>query len=267
MRPGLQAIKDRYGFLFWLRWIFLFAGSFVASALVWTRLFKWIFTAVDGPELTLTWVIAVFGSWFLLVIPFMRKKEQIWKRLNDDQEKAVDAWLFCMGLFLAVLVVTALAWAWIFRAAIADDGMNGGWAKAVFATWLVALLPFLVLMYKQADSLFKTAEARQTPRAPRFRSLYVEREKRLLPAGLEARLKGVRPTLANGHLVTLTLKTGEKVPHVFLANGREIMGLYDRAALDFAPQDVVDLQKTPEREILPFEEEKWLRLDQAPSSD
>ena len=95
MRPGMQAIKDRYGFLFWLRWIFLFAGSFVASALLWTQLFKSLFGAVAGPELTFTWVIAVFGSWFLLIIPFMRKKEQIWKRLNDDQEHAVDAWLFC----------------------------------------------------------------------------------------------------------------------------------------------------------------------------
>jgi hypothetical protein len=238
----------------------LFAGSFIGSCLLWTQAFKWAFGAVEGAELTLTWVIATFGSWFLLVIPFMRKKEQIWKRLNDDQERAVDIWLLTMGLFIAALVAAALLWSWVFRGAIGDPGFNGGWAKAVFGSWLVVLLPFLVFMYKQADNLFTTAQARQGE--PRFRTAFVERERRLLPPSLAGRLKGVKPTLPNGHLVAITLKSGERIPAVFVAQGEEILGIYDRPSFDFSAQDIVDLELSSEKDLaLSFQEEKWLRLD------
>ena len=99
----MRALKDRYGFLFWLRWIVSFAGSFVVSAAAWTFALQYAFGPIRGAELLITWTVAVFGSWFILVIPFMRKKERIWKRLNTDQESAVDAWLIgsvgsCSGL-------------------------------------------------------------------------------------------------------------------------------------------------------------------------
>ncbi len=255
-----RAFRDRYGFLFWLRWILWFAGSFILAALLWTVLMRRLFGVIEGPELTMTWVVSVFGSWFILVIPFMRKKEQIWKRLNEDQEKAVDAWLFGVSVFIGLLVVSLFAWSWIFRERIHQSGYDLLWVKSVFVSWLVILLPFLILMYRKADFIFKTAVERQTY-SPKFRTVSVERSKRLLPVSIVQKLKGIPPVLKGGQVVTLVLKNGRKVPHVFVLDYQEILGLYDQKEYDFNPIDISDFETIPLETLPPYEESKWLRLD------
>lgn len=258
-------MKDRYGFFFWLKWILWFAGSFIAAALFWTTVMQIAFGRIEGKELTITWSVAVFGSWFLLVIPFMRKKERIWKRLNDDQEKAVDAWLRGMGLFTGLLIASAFFWTWVLIGSGGHegrpyDGLDLGWMKAVFATWLVILFPFLILMYRQADRIFKTAVVRQTY-IPKFKSVYIEPSKRFLPQKMAEKIKTFTPTLSSGHVVTAVLKSGERVPHVFVLNANEILGVYDKMELGFEARDVVDVQKMDPGDLPPYEEAKWLRLD------
>ena len=193
------ALKDRYGFFFWLKWILWFAGSFIIAVIFWTTVMQIAFGRIEGKELTITWSVAVFGSWFLLVIPFMRKKEQIWKRLNDDQEKAVDAWLLGMGLFIGLLIASAFFWSFWLRGNL--------WLKYVFATWLVILFPLLILMYRQADRIFKTAVVRQTY-VPQFKSVTIEPSKRLLPQKMAEKIRTFAPTLSSGHVVTAVLKSG-----------------------------------------------------------
>ena len=244
--------KDRYGFLFWLKWIVWFAASFIAAALFWTTVMQIAFGRVEGKELTITWSVAVFGSWFLLVIPFMRKKERIWKRLNDDQEKAVDAWFWGMGLFIGLLIASAFFWSFWLKGSL--------WFKYVFATWLVILFPFLILMYRQADRIFKTAAARQTY-VPRFRSIFIEPSKRLLPQAVAEKIKTFAPTLSSGHVVTAVLKSGQRVSHVFVLNFNEILGVYDKIDFDFDARDVVDTEKIDPGQLPAYEEAKWLRLD------
>jgi hypothetical protein len=256
----MRAVRDRYGFVFWLRWILLFCGSLIAAAAGWTWAFKAVFGVIRGPELTLTWIVAVFGSWLLLVIPFMRKKEQIWKRLNEDQERAVDAWFAGMGLFIATLAATAVGWSVVFRARLAADGMDGAWAKAVFGTWLAALFPFLIAMYRQADRIFTRAVARQTY-SPTYRKAWVDRGRRILAPQLAEKLKKTPATLPNGHVVTAVLRDGRRIPHVFVMRANEILGVYDRHELDFAGSDVIDVEPTPANELPPYEEPRWLRLD------
>ncbi|MGH7198736.1 MAG: hypothetical protein ACREH5_08375 [Candidatus Omnitrophota bacterium] len=257
----MRALKDRYGFLFWLRWILWFAGSFVVAAAAWTAGMKWAFGPIEGAELTMTWCVAVFGSWFLLVIPFMRKKEQIWKRMNDDQEKAVDAWLFGMGSFIGLLIASCLIWSVILRGEIRSAaGFELRWLKGVFVSWLIILFPFLIFMYRQADRIFKTAVLRQTY-APRFKSVAVDRAKRLLPDEVSLKLRAVAPTLRQGHVVTAHLKDGRRVPDVFILNNREILGIYDRPELDFEGGEVLDIEVMSLDKLPAYEEAKWLRLD------
>src|SRR3989338_2775624 len=255
-----RAFRDRYGFLFWLKWILWFAGSFILAAVVWTVLMHQFFGVIEGPELTMTWVVSVFGSWFILVIPFMRKKEQIWKRLNEDQEKAVDAWLFGMGIFIGLLVVSLFVWSWLLKERINQGGYDTLWVKSVFVSWLVILLPFLILMYRKADLIFKTAVERQTY-SPKFRTVSVERSKRPLPASFAQQLKGIPPTLRGGQVVTLVLKNGRKVPHVFVLDYQEILGIYDQKEYDFNPTDVSGLETILLENLPAYEESKWLRLD------
>jgi hypothetical protein len=258
---AVRALKDRYGFLFWLRWILWFAGSFVVSAAAWTAGMKWALGPVEGAELTMTWCVAVFGSWFLLVIPFMRKKEQIWKRLNDDQEKAVDAWLFGMGCFIGLLIMSALIWSVVLRGRLhTSAGFEPVWLKAVFATWLVILVPFLIFMYLKADRIFKTAVERQTY-TPKFRSVTVDRAKRLLPGPISEKLKATPPTLRHGHVVTAILRDGRRIPDVFILNNQEILGVYGRLTLDFEGGDVSDIEVSSPENLPSYEESLWLRVD------
>ncbi len=258
----MRALQDRYGFLFWLRWILWFAGSFVIAALFWTAFMKGCFGAIEGVELTVTWIVSVFGSWLILVIPFMRKKEQIWKRLNDDQEKVVDIWLLGMGIFVGFLVTSLFFWSFIFKDRLAAHAaaLDRGWAKAVFASWLLLLIPLLIWMYRMADILFRSAAARQTYE-PGYKSIFVETSKRLLPENLSEKLKKEPFTLPKAHVVTLMLKNGAQIPHVFVMNAREILGIYDRETMDFSAGDITDLKVACKDELLPYEETRWLRLD------
>lgn len=254
---------DQFGFLFWLKWILWFAGSLILASVIWSLLIKAVFGTVRGKELTLLWAVSVFGSWFLLLIPFMRKKEQIWKRLNYDQEKAVDAWLGAMNLFIGLFVASCFFWSFYYRARITAEhsSVDFGWLKAVLVTWLAILMPVLVLLYRKADAIFKSATIRQTQTGTHFHTVFMERKTRTLPERLVQKLKLAEPTLQDGHVTTVTLKDGRVVPHVFVKGGTEILGVYDRLTLGFTADDISEITPMKLEEIPPYEEHKWLRLD------
>ena len=259
MSPS-NIFKDRYGFWFWLRWIVWFAGSFIAAAAAWTILFKFFFGKITGPELEITWSVTVFGSWFLLVVPFMRKKEQIWKRLNDDQEKAVDLWLRAMALFIGTLAATCFLWTLSSRSEIVEPGLQTRWAKKVFGTCLAVLVPFLIYFYRKADALFSRAHARQTY-SPRYRSLRVPIEKRTLPGTLSEALKKIPETLPNSHVADARLKDGREILDIFIKFRREIAGVYARETFDFEASDIVELKAADPGRWPVSEESGWLRVD------
>lgn len=224
---------------------------------------KGLFGSLQGPELTTSWIVAVFGSWFILVIPFMRKKEQIWKRLNSDQERAVDAWFVGVGIFIGLLITSSLFWSLVFRArlhGVNGQGMDALWAKAVLGSWLVILLPCLILMYRKADTIFKDAVERQTY-IPKFKSICIEGSQRFLPLAIVSKIKAFPQTLPGAHVVTVLLKDGRRVPHVFVLSNREILGIYGQSELSFVASDVEGVEMI-EKEALPaYEESEWLRLD------
>ena len=255
--------RDPFGFKFWLFWILGFAGCFFISAGLWTLFTTWIFGAIEGSELTMTWSVAVFGTWFLFLTPFMRKKERIWKRLNHDQEKAADLWLVGMAVYIGLLIISSLAWSFIFKQSLhrSGGGLYGPWLKAVLATWLLALIPFLVVMYRKADTLFKEAHERQTSRGPKFQSTLVEKAARILPAKIEGQINTFPEMLENGRIVTLKLKDGREIKDVFVINSREVIGLYARSSMDFSTEDVVEVQAVDSKNLPIYDETQWLRLD------
>jgi hypothetical protein len=258
----MRALKDRYGFLFWLRWIVSFAGSFILSGVLWTSLLAWIFGPIRGEELLMTWAVAVFGTWFILVIPFMRKKEQIWKRLNDDQERAVDAWLTGLGFFIGLFVLSAFLWDLSMKERLLDNapGLDPLWMKAVFGTWLAILIPLLVWMYRSADRLFRTANERQTY-SPGFQAQWIEPKKRMLPESVSAKLRGYKPTLPGGHLVALTMKDGSQLSNVFVLLNGEVAGIYDYSLKVFDASQVTDIRSLSSEALPAYDESKWVRFN------
>jgi len=255
--------KDPFGFQFWLGWIVGFAACFFVSAGLWTLCLSAVFGEIKGSELTLTWSVAVFGTWFLFLAPFMRKKERIWKRLNYDQERAADLWLAGMALYIGVLIFSSFLWSLVFKSKLhlEGGGLHGPWLKAVLASWLCALIPFLIIMYRKADTLFKEAHQRQTHYGPQFKSTLIEKSARQLPADIEKQISNFPEMLENGRIVTLRLKDGREVHNVFVINSREIIGLYDCPAMDFSAKDVVEARAVLDSQLPQYEETRWLRLD------
>ena len=258
----LEPLRDRYGFFFWLRWILAFAGSFVVSAMLWTAILTRIFGPIRGEELMLTWTVSVFGTWFILVIPFMRKKEQIWKRLNTDQEKAVDAWLMGMSCFIGLFVLSAFGWTWTLRTRIFPNraGFDGVWMKTVFSSWLTILIPLLIWMYRSADTLFRTANERQTYR-PRFRTHWIEPKKRILPPQLADKIRKEKPTLPGAHVIDGRLKNGEMRRTLFVLGAKEVVGAYDPQELDFDATQLDDVIVLERSKLDTTDESKWVRFD------
>ena len=206
----------------------------------------------------------VFGGWFLILVPFMRKKEQIWKRLNPDQEKSVNAWLLGMGLLIGMLILSSTGWSIYYAQALragAHRGLHPAWAKAVFGTWGVLFIPWLVFMYRRADDIFKNAVKNQTHIGPRFKTALVEQQKRRLSGPLVEKLKTIPVTVGDGQVVTLVLNDGRQVPHVFVHKYREILGVYDRSAMDFDAAEVCDVKVLPGADLPRYEESRWLRLN------
>ena len=252
---------DPFGFKFWLMWILTFAGSLVLSAIVWTAALVLLFKEIQEPEIVLTWCFAVFGTWFVCLTPFMRKKEQIWKRLNQDQEKAVDAFLRGISLFIGSFVLCCTLWAWFLKKdvlTVSAGSFDGGWIKAVLVSSLILMLPLLVYLYKTADVIFKSAVSRQTG-GTQFQKTFIEKSKRSLSNEMIKKIEAIPPTLDRGHILTLILEDGRSVPDVFIWDQREILGIYNQKELSFDASQVVDVKSVT---TLPaYEEEKWLRLD------
>jgi hypothetical protein len=227
--------KDPFGFWFWLGWILWFAASFVLAAAVWTQVLNLIFGRIEGTELTVTWSLSVFGTWFLLLVPFMRKKERIWKRLNQDQEAAVDAWLTGFCGFIALGILSALFWSLKLRGVL--------WFKAVICTWLALSIPGLVWMYRAAGRIFKAAVSRQSGPPMRYRKTFIPRNRRLIPKAVSEKIRHLPATLLKGHVVTVRIKNGTRIPGVFIFDSAEVLGIYDRE-LDFEPAEIVDVEVT-----------------------
>ena len=63
------------------------------------------------------------------------------------------------------------------------------WITAVFGTWMVILLPLIILMYQKVDKAYEDARIRREKAALRFRSIRVDKSKRLIPQKLRATLE------------------------------------------------------------------------------
>ncbi|MBI4115533.1 MAG: hypothetical protein HY447_03050 [Candidatus Omnitrophica bacterium] len=261
--------KQKGGFFWWLLWIAVTIGSFILSAIFWTWFVTLVFGEIQGFALTILWVGAVFGSWLVTMIPIIRAKERYWNRLSSEDETNVTWWIGWIALTIATFFVSTGFWTWFFA-------RNGGnihnlssarnWIFAVFGTWMVALVPLIVIMYQKVDRAYEKARAkREEAPQPRPKTVYIDPLKRLLNESLSQRLKQIPVTLKRGgqtgHLVTAVLKDGRRFQNVFVANGREVLGIYGKDKLPFEIQDIIDLEPMELEKVGVFSEENWLRLD------
>ena len=137
------------------------------------------------------------------------------------------------------------------------------WVIAVFGTWMIFLVPLIIVMYQKVDKVYEDARIRREDNANRFRSILVPEEKRRIPAHLSQKLAAFAPTVNGGHLVNLTLQNGSQIPSVFISECREVLGVYNARELTFEPMDIRDLELVDMNTPPNFLTTSWLRLDGA----
>ena len=261
------------GIWFWLKWILLAIGGFTASLLFWNWLLLDRLKAdFKNPQIAIAWMVAVFGTWFITLIPLMKKKETVMGHMDKQDESTVTWWLIWISLTIGSFF--AAVWFWTpFIAerfgSIRNSSTSILWIIAVFGSWLVALIPLMIFMYYKVDKAYEDVRIRRelkTQKQPykdpvKIKAVYLEPAKRKLSQTVIQKLRKFPRTIQNGHLMTVTLNDGRKIEHVFISDQKELLGVYNQQDLTFQAQDIVDLEPTDMTHPPDFTQKIWLRLD------
>jgi len=263
--------KHTAGIWFWLNWILTAAASFLVSFLFW----NWLLVAKLGADLktpghAIAWIVAIFGTWLVILIPLMARKEKVMGHMDRQDESTVSWWLVWIALAIGSFFLAVWFWTPFIRdrfGSVKNPGVSLVWIVAVFGTWLVALIPLMVFMYCKVDQAYEEARIRREMRAEKFKdpvkikAVFVEESRRRLSKALVEKLKRAPQTIKEGHLITAILKDGRKVENVFIASGKELLGIYDQEELTFEAEDITDFELTDLTHPPEFTQKTWLRLD------
>ncbi len=142
------------------------------------------------------------------------------------------------------------------------------WIATVFGTWMVLLVPLIIVMYNKVDKAYEDARINrerkvfeQAQTKSQVRSIFIDKSKRMLPLELKEKLSKIPEAIRYGHLVTATFRDGRNIPYVFIQNREEVLGVYDQASFPFDLKNIVDLKSEDLDKLPPFEPSRWLRLD------
>ncbi len=173
-------------------------------------------------------------------------------------------WVMWITLTIASFFVSQAIWTPIIAkhfGSIRETKTSIIWVTAVFGTWMIILLPLIIVMYSKVDRAYEDARIAREKAAARFKSLKIDRSKRILPPNLREKLKDFSPIMEGGHLVHLILKNGQKVQNVFIYKEEEILGIYKASAMTFEAADIADIEFAGLKDTPPFSANQWLRLD------
>ncbi len=181
-----------------------------------------------------------------------------------SSSQTVVWWVLWIVLTIGSFFIAAAVWTPLIAkhfGSVRETRASVIWVAAVFGTWMVLLLPLIVVMYQKVDKAYEDARVRREKAANRFRSILIDKPKRLLAPNVSAKLKDVPETIEGGHLVTVLLKDGRKIPNVFIAGREEILGIYDYTEMPFEGKEVVDVIPEDFTTVPNFFTTNWLRLD------
>lgn len=192
---------------------------------------------------------------------------------SGKKDSTVLWWIGWIVLTIVTFFVSCYFWTGFIAqrvGAMDKPGVPLLWVGAVFGTWMVLLVPLIVVMYNKVDKAYEDARMvkestalhkAKTDFGVKFAS--VEESARLLPKYLRDKLKKVPATISKGHLVTAILKNGSRVENVFILNKKEVLGVYGLDRLNFDLKDISDLEPADLDRLPDFRTESWLRLDGA----
>ncbi|OGW84565.1 MAG: hypothetical protein A3C35_05130 [Omnitrophica bacterium RIFCSPHIGHO2_02_FULL_46_11] len=259
------------GIWFWLKWILTAIGGFTLSVLFWNwLLLRQLKADFHNPQIAIGWMVAVFGTWFVTLIPLMKKKETVMGHMDKQDESTVTWWLIWISLTIGSFFLAVWFWTPFIASrfgSIKNPTTSLLWVVAVFGSWLVALIPLMIVMYYKVDKAYEDARIRRELKAEKFKdpvkikAVFIEESKRRLPKEVSEKLKKTPQTIKGGHLITAILKDGRKIKNVFISRGKEILGVYDQEELTFEGADIANFETADLTSPPDFTQKIWLRLD------
>jgi len=190
---------------------------------------------------------------------------------ESAKEHPVLWWVGWIVLTILSFFVSCYFWTGFIAKHVGPMEQNGVpilWVAAVFGTWMVLLVPLIVVMYNKVDRSYEDARNRRETEKQKKRASQrgllasdVPVSRRLLPKSIQKKLKKLPRTLRQGQLVALKFRDGSRLENVFVLAHEEIVGLYGREDFPFDAQDVVDAELLDPAKTQPIEAEKWLRFE------
>ncbi len=173
-------------------------------------------------------------------------------------------WIIWISFTIGSFFIAAYIWTPIIAkhfGSVRQTNASIAWVVAVFGTWMIILVPLIVLMYSKVDKVYEDARIRREKNVARFRSISVNPSKRLLPESVRQKISAWPKTIAAGHLVNITLTDGQKIQNVFVFEGKEVLGIYNASEFSFEGKNVADVEPVDFKEVPAFLANLWLRLD------
>lgn len=190
---------------------------------------------------------------------------------SKKSNQSVLWWIGWIMLTILTFFAAGYFWTGFISAHVGGMDQKGVpllWVACVFGTWMILLVPLIVLMYNKVDRAYEEARihhemisdgARRAVSGVKFIS--IPEPERLLNKDLVNKIKKMPWTIKRGHLVTVTLKNSQHVDNVFVLDRQEVVGVYGYENAPFRIVDIVDV-RIPASDSLPnFETDKWLRFD------
>lgn len=179
-------------------------------------------------------------------------------------------WIIWIALTIGSFFVASVIWTPIIAkhfGSVRENKASIMWVISVFGTWMVILVPLIVIMYSKVDKVYEDARIRREKNANRFRSISIEPSKRAIPQNVREKLAAWPQTIDGGHLVNVQLKNGSTVHNVFISERKEVLGIYNATELTFEGNDVADIEPVDFKQTPAFLSNLWLRLDGAQAPD
>ncbi len=191
--------------------------------------------------------------------------------MSQKKQSTVYWWIGWIVLTIVSFFISCAFWTHILSVYVGPMSQKGVpilWVASVFGSWMVLLVPLIVVMYNKVDRAYEDGrlereekEALKLKKQLGVRSVDVPQKDRLIPKEMKEKLKKIVPAVPRGHLLNILLKDGRRINHVFILDRHEILGIYNQNEFSFNLQDIADWEPSDLDQLPLFETGKWLRLD------
>lgn len=206
-------------------------------------------------------------------MPLMNKTDSVRGSPLKQKEHPVLWWIGWIVLTILAFFVSCYLWTVViarYVGPVSNPGVSVLWVVAVFGTWMLMLVPLIIVMYNKVDKAYDESRVKKEKKNRDFMAtqfpvpfLEVERSRRLLPEKVRQMIRKMPRTMKNAHLVTLVFRDGTRLYNALVWDASEIVGVYDAKEYLINAQDAASAEPVDPVQLMPVDYDRWLRLGES----